>query len=119
MTITLPWPNKRLSPNASVHWAATSRLKRNARQEAALHTRAALGPSVKTIGTTLAESGSIALKVTFFPPDRRHRDDDNMIGSFKAARDGLADALGVDDRKFRPQYHFAEPCKPGRIEITL
>ncbi|WP_148649262.1 RusA family crossover junction endodeoxyribonuclease [Novosphingobium barchaimii] len=98
---------------------ASSRIKRNARQEAALLARAALGPTIKAIGAALAEAGSIEMTVTFYPPDRRHRDDDNMIASFKAARDGIADALGVDDRKFRPKYTIAEPCTPGRIEITL
>lgn len=117
--ISLPWPDKRLSPNARSHWSRTSRVKRNARQEAALLARAALGPGVKAIGVELAEGGSIPVKITFYPPDRRFRDDDNMIASFKAARDGIADALGIDDRKFRPHYHFAEPEKPGRIEVLL
>lgn len=45
--------------------------------------------------------GFIRLRLDFFPPDRRARDDDNAIAAFKAGRDGIADALGVDDRRFR------------------
>lgn len=57
--------------------------------------------------------------ITFFPPDRRKRDDDGMIGAFKNGRDGVADALGSDDHKFRPTYCFGEPVKGGRIEVTI
>lgn len=31
----------------------------------------------------------------------RHLDDDNLIGSGKASRDGVADAAGQDDRTFK------------------
>lgn len=66
-----------------------------------------------------ASDEPIPMTVTFIPPDRRHRDDDGMIGSFKHARDGIADALGVNDRRFRPTYVFAEPEKPGRVEVEV
>ena len=49
----------------------------------------------------------------------RRRDDDNMVGSFKAYRDGIADALGVDDRRFRPHYFFEDAEKPGRIDVEI
>ena len=64
-------------------------------------------------------TGPIRMTITFVPPDRRHRDDDNMIASLKSARDGIADALGVNDRRFRPNYVFAEPEKPGRVEVEI
>ena len=66
-----------------------------------------------------ASTDQIRMTITFVPPDRRHRDDDNMIASLKAARDGIADALGVNDRRFRPNYVFAEPEKPGRVEVEI
>jgi len=84
-----------------------------------MQVRADLGPDVKAIGAGLVVDGRIKMKITFYPPDRKRRDDDNMIASFKAARDGLADALGVDDRRFRPEYHFGEPDDPGRVEVQL
>jgi hypothetical protein len=59
------------------------------------------------------------MTITFYPPDHRHRDDDNMVGSFKSYRDGIADALGVNDRRFRPRYVFADPEKPGRVEVSF
>ncbi len=42
-----------------------------------------------------------AARIDFFPPNRARRDDDNAIAAFKAGRDGIADALKVDDARFQ------------------
>jgi crossover junction endodeoxyribonuclease RusA len=34
--------------------------------------------------------------------DKRHRDADNCLAAAKAGLDGMADALGVNDRHFQP-----------------
>jgi hypothetical protein len=47
------------------------------------------------------------------------RDFDNAIASLKASLDGLADALRVDDNRFRLSFAWGEPCKPGRVEIVI
>src|SRR3546814_8129920 len=57
----------------------------------------------------------LPVKITFCPPDRRHRDDDNMIASFKSGRDGMCEALGINDRLLRPEYHFSDPIKGGAV----
>ena len=44
--------------------------------------------------------GVIRLRIDFFPPNRARRDDDNAIAAFKSGRDGIADALKVDDARF-------------------
>ena len=59
------------------------------------------------------------MTIRFYPPDARLRDDDGIIGAFKHARDGIADALRVDDHRFRPEYHFMDPAKPGRVEVEV
>lgn len=66
-----------------------------------------------------APAGTIPMTITFNPPDRRQRDDDNAIASFKAARDGIALGLGVDDRVFRPTYVFGDPIKGGRVLVEI
>jgi hypothetical protein len=119
MLIVLPWPDRRLSPNARIHWRAKAPVTQKARADATLATFAALNGGLREARAALHGEAPIALTVTFYPPDRRHRDDDSMVGSFKAARDGIADALAVNDRRFRPHYVFAEPEKPGKIEVTL
>lgn len=116
--IVLPWPDKKLSPNyrSRSHWPVTA-AKKAARDAAHILTTISIPLSDKK--AIAAGEGSIPMTVTFYPPDKRHRDDDNMVGSFKSLRDGIADALGVNDRRFRPHYIFAEPEKPGRIEVVL
>lgn len=119
MRIILPWPDKRLLPNARAHWRTKATVTKKARADATIATYGALGCGLREVRSALAGEGKIALTVTFYPPDERRRDDDGMVSSFKAARDGIADALGVDDRRFRPHYIFADPEAPGRIEVAL
>lgn len=112
MTIFLPWPNKVLSPNARVHWAVKSRAAKEARKAAHLCT---LASKVK-----VDWEGEIHLWVTFCPPDRRARDDDNLIAAFKSARDGIADALGVNDKRFRMHPCLSdEVVKFGEVRVRL
>lgn len=94
MTITLPIPNPKLSPNARCHWRAKSPLTKSAR----------------TLANHLAKHEYANLKypydfnayrLTFYWPDKRRRDDDNASGSCKAYRDGIADALGIDDHSLK------------------
>lgn len=61
--------------------------------------------------------------LAFFYPDARKRDDDNTEGSFgiKAYRDGIADALMMDDhglKKIAVSTFQIDRSNP-RVEITL
>jgi Holliday junction resolvase RusA-like endonuclease len=119
MKIVLPWPDRRLSPNARVHWRVKHAVKAPAREAGKYATFEAVAGGMREARAALAGNDPIPVKITFYPPDKRHRDDDNMIGSFKSARDGIAEALGVNDRRFRPHYFFADPEPPGRVEVKL
>jgi crossover junction endodeoxyribonuclease RusA len=113
MNVKLPWPPKELSPNAKrrKHWSAYRGKTMQYRSDCYFTTIAQLGvPKPK---------GLTVQSITFYPPDHRRRDDDGMIGAFKAGRDGVADALGTDDHKFRPAYHFAPPVPNGRVVVVL
>ncbi len=91
--ITLPWPPKDLSPNARVHWSKKSK--------AAKAYRKACWALCKEAGLmSPAHDGPLHLWLDFYPPCNRKHDDDNLTASFKAGRDGIADALGVDDNRF-------------------
>jgi len=115
MKIILPWPDKRLSPNSRTHWKAKMGPKQKARIDASWATIAAEGFH----DYEAPADGPIPVRVTFYPPDARRRDDDNAIGALKAARDGIADALDVDDSRFKSEYHFGAPEKPGRVEVEI
>jgi crossover junction endodeoxyribonuclease RusA len=107
MTIFLPWPPRILSPNARVHWAKKSKITKTYRLECFVITRQS--------GAIVSWDGDIHLFVTFYPPDRRRRDDDNIISSFKAGRDGIADALNVNDNRFVIHPYLSDKVRSGGI----
>lgn len=111
MRVTLPWPPKELSPNARLHWSKKSKAAKAYRTACFALAREAGLKSVPF-------EGRIHLWIDFFPPDRRHRDDDNMIATFKAGRDGLADALGVDDKRF-VCHPFVSERIGGMVKVTI
>lgn len=115
MTIDLPWPSPKLSPNARGHWAIVHRAKATARMQAKVITMAAM----MAAQWQPPSDGTIPLTITFCPPNKRDRDMDNALASLKAALDGVADALGVDDKRFVLTLQWGEPCKHGRVMVTL
>jgi crossover junction endodeoxyribonuclease RusA len=94
ITVILPWPNRKLSPNARIHWAASAKQKTYERYTAKMLTFAAGGGALP--------GGDLQLEITFCPPRRGRWDRDNALASLKAALDGVADALGIDDSRFDP-----------------
>lgn len=92
--ITYPWPSKNLSPNSRTHWAIKGKKTKETRRNAFILT-------IEAGWRGIDWEGDIHLWVDYYPPDRRARDQDNMIASSKAIFDGLADALGVNDKRFR------------------
>jgi crossover junction endodeoxyribonuclease RusA len=119
--IILPWPDSKLSPNAKrrTHWRVYTPAIKAARTAGCYAAYEAANGGMREIRQAFNGDDKIDLAVTFYPPDRRRRDDDGMVGAFKHFRDGIADALGVDDHRFRVSYTFAEPRKPGSVEVVL
>ena len=110
-SVRLSWPNPLLSPNARAHWRPVAAAKKVARSEAFFATLEALR------GRKLHKP--LAVKVTFFPPDQRARDTDNMLACCKAALDGVADATGVDDSKWTLTISRGEPIPGGAVLLTI
>ena len=108
--VLLGWPPKVLSPNARTHWAARSRAAKAYRYSCFM--------AAKLAGL-VAPAGRILLQLEFLPPTARRRDDDNLLASFKAGRDGLADALGIDDSLFVSQVQIGEVHPGGAVRVTL
>lgn len=112
VAITLPWPDKALSPNARVHHMALHRAKKAAKHGA--------------MGECLAQrvprlSGPQMVSLVFYPPTRRRHDADNLVARMKAALDGIALHIGVDDSLFRLLAPvIAEPEPPrGKVVVLL
>lgn len=111
MIVTLPWPPRILSPNARAHWATKAKAVASYKSSCWFLCLEAKARKL--------QPGTFRVVVTFCPPDRRWRDDDNMIGAFKAGRDAVAKAIGVDDAKWRPEYRFAEPVNGGAVVVEV
>lgn len=111
MSLLLPWPPRILSPNARAHWSKRSRAAKKYRGDCYVLTKAA---GLKMLGERAA------LVIEFLPPDHRRRDDDNLIAAFKSGRDGIAQALGIDDRQLVTRATIStETTKGGAVRVTL
>lgn len=110
LVIDFPWPqSSKLSQNSRGHWAKKAKSIKAYRTECAWIARAA------GIGSATPRR----MHVAFYPPDRRKRDDDNMTGSFKAGRDGIADAIGCDDSVIEFEYSFHRNECIGVVRVTV
>lgn len=111
LVIILPWPDRVLSPNSRAHYMAKARAVKRAKHEAGW---AALESDARAM-----QAEALDVTLTFTPPSRRHADTDNMLSSCKAAIDGIAEVLGVDDSRWTYTLRRAEPCKPGHVKIEI
>lgn len=110
MNLIFPYPPKELNPNSRLHWAKLAAAKKTYRQ---VCWAIAKESGIKPI------DGPIAVHLTFYPPDKRHRDQDNMIASMKAGLDGLADAMQINDRKFKISFDVSDDVgSTVKIQIT-
>lgn len=98
--LILTYPHKDLNPNARKHWRAKSEAAKAYRRECFY--------AAKQAGWFGIEfTPRVHLWIDFYPPDKRARDDDNVFAAFKSGRDGIAEALGIDDKRFvsHPMLH--------------
>jgi len=111
-TIVLPWPSKDLSPNARVHHFVRARAAKKSRLDGWI---AALASGARKLDWEAVEA-----QWTFYPPDARHYDDDGLVSRAKAARDGVADAIGIDDNKWRMEAPvIAGVVKGGQVVLRI
>lgn len=107
----LPWPDKRLSPNARIHWAQKAHVVDEAKR-GAYYLALADGLSLPD------EPLQVWIKVC--PPDKRRRDIDNIHASLKAALDGIFRAAGVDDSQVkRTVLDWGEVEQGGAVYVSI
>jgi len=97
MKIELDFPPAELFPNKAkgTHWAKLYQVRSDNREGSTWLAK-------HQIKGWVAPEGDIPLNLTFIMPDKRHRDADNCLAACKAALDGLADALFINDKRFWP-----------------
>lgn len=108
--IVLPFPPSTLSGHNKGHWATKARIVATHRSWAFHATRAARA--------SVPAEGDIPIRFVFVPPHNRG-DRTNYPNRLKPYIDGIAEALGINDRRFLPSYEFSEPEKPGRVEVQF
>lgn len=108
--ITLPWPVKELHSNARPHHMAKARAVKAARTAAYWQAKSA---GVEPCSDAL-------ILIEYYPPTRRG-DPHNVPASLKAYIDGIADAMGVDDKRFKVDYPpvFAGTRKPAEVVFRI
>ena len=109
--IIFPFPPPILFPNHKSHWAVKARAVKSYRANIAWITRASVD--------WIDGKGDIPILLVFCPPDRRRRDRDGLLSSFKAGLDGIADALQVDDYRFRPTIDVGDVIKDGEVRVFI
>lgn len=93
LTITLLKPNKALHPNARATWRAKMQPCKKARTYARLVTQSVL----QSKGLSADEFRPIGYALTWFYKGVKP-DADNCLAACKAYLDGVADALGINDK---------------------
>jgi hypothetical protein len=58
--------------------------------------------------------------VTLMRVGKKNLDSDNLLAALKAVRDGVADALGIDDGSDRVQWHYGQAIsKTCGVRVTI
>lgn len=114
--IELPWPDRALHPNARPHWATKAKAVKIARKYGHGITLAAGFNS----NTFKGYDGKLHLWIDYYAKTRNYPDADNCLSASKAYLDGIADALGINDRRFvfHP-YVKDETVKGGKVCIRI
>jgi crossover junction endodeoxyribonuclease RusA len=109
--VLCPWPPRQLSPNARADRRAVAGIRAKFRADC--------GWCAKAAGVRQMPPAPLHVDLTFCPPDRRPRDMDNMLSSFKAGLDGIADVVGVDDSFWSLTIRKGEPVPGGEVVVRV
>jgi crossover junction endodeoxyribonuclease RusA len=117
-TVILPWMPKELSPNSRCHWAVKSKKAKQYRNQCRL---LAIESNLKYLPAVINWNNNkkILFEIDFYKPSRRG-DDDNLEAQFKSGRDGISDAIGIDDKYFiAVRKVMNETVKGGKVVIRI
>ena len=106
-TVRIPWPPRKLFPNARRHGLSKSDAVKQARADA-----------VVACKEVMPQQGTHIVMVAH-PPDRRRRDLDGLLAAMKPSIDGISDFLGIDDSEFSFEIWRGEPKPGGEVAVTI
>ena len=123
LEITLPWPSANVGLNGRMNHFAKNAAFQGYKSKAYWLTKEALK------GKFPHPSGLVCLQYTPYCPQTRRRDEDNLFGLLKAAQDGIAQAMKVDDYFFHllpivrheegDCSYFKDPKKNGFVVVAI
>lgn len=112
LIITLPLPDVALSPNGRASWQRKAEATKEARHSTGL---------LAKIVAPKQQWQAARIDVTIWRANRG--DDDSVFASVKPHRDGIADALGIDDKHFTcgtvQQITGKASCGRREMEIVI
>ena len=125
--IDLPWPPASLNPNRarSLHWSARHKAAKEYRWECSILAKAMITSWITRIHRFLHPlplPAPVTATVTFYMPNRRRRDLDNLLAAMKPAWDGLVDAgLLADDNADQLTITLKPPeyGRPAGVRLEL
>lgn len=103
LIVELPLPPKELHPNSSVVWRAKIGPKKNYRSLAYVSTKEAMQQHAQLDGPLEppAHGGTFTVTLIYTYSINRMRDGDNLVAWAKNGLDGIAEAMGINDYRFR------------------
>lgn len=112
LTLILPWPSRRLSPNARGAWQT-----KEAPRQAAIDTGYL---AARKTGQTLSRKARLSMLIEAHPPKGNRSDWDNLVGRLKHYQDGVCKALAVNDNQIKEAtVLMCEPHGDGSVIITI
>lgn len=108
--IVLPFPPASLSGHNNGLWRTKARV-------VATH-RAWAFHATREVKAKAAGDGDIPITIKFYAPNNLG-DRTNYPNRMKPYFDGIAEALGVNDRRFLPSFQYMPNAKPGRVEVII
>lgn len=112
--IRLPWPPSKTSKNGSQgDWRGKAKAARSYKEQCAWE-------CVAQRVHKLDFNGDIPVTITYYPPDNRRVDWDNLAGRAKQGFDAVAEATGVDDGNWSPVLlQRGEKTSGGAILVDI
>lgn len=115
LVIDLPFPSSKLAGHTKGNWRGNSGLVASTRAAAKKRTAEALDE----IAHNIPEGCDIALTTEFYPPNNRG-DRVNFPNRMKAVYDGIAEAMGVNDKRFLPVANrFFKARKDAFVRVII
>lgn len=112
--VHLPFPPSKLSRNGS---QGDFRGKASAAKAYRRDCLIACHDAAGTLGYRF--DSPIMLELTYHPPDKRHRDLDNLLAMTKQGIDAIAEFIGVDDKHFEYTIRRGEVRKPSVVVVRI